>query len=216
VGADAGLDLGIMYNNAGLLKYSFLNRKKYYIGYTAENAIQIGYPDMCFNIAEAINRGWVTGNAETWYMKGIKASMDFYGIPSSGGTFTAFFYRPGSSDVKNIANYDTYPINFDWNTYYNQASVKYNGNNATGLAQILQQKYLALFRQEGLESYYTYRRTGIPNFTTGPGTGNSNRIAMRFKYPSSEASANTTNYSAALQAQYSGNDDINGMMWLLK
>lgn len=216
VGADAGLDLGIMYNNAGLLKYSFLNRKRYYIGYTAENAIQIGYPDMCFNIAEAINRGWITGNAETWYIKGIKSSLDFYGIPSAGGSFTAYFYRPGSSDVKNIANYDTYPINFDWNTYYNQVSVKYNGNNATGLTQILQQKYLALFRQEGLESYYTYRRTGVPNFTTGPGTGNSNRIAMRFKYPSSEASANTTNYTAALQAQFSGNDDINGMMWILK
>ncbi len=216
VGADPGLDLGVMYNNANLQKYSFLNRKRYYSGYTGENCIQLGYPEMCFNIAEAINRGWITGNAETWYMAGIKASMDFYGIPSAGGTFNAYFYRPGSTDVSNGTNYDSYPITFDWTAYYNQATVKYNGNNATGLTQILQQKYLALFRHSGLESYYTFRRTGVPAFTTGPGTGNSNRIALRFRYPSSEQSANTTNYTAALQSQYGGNDDINAQMWLLK
>ncbi len=33
---------------------------------------------------------------------------------------------------------------------------------------------------------------------------------------SNEKSANATNYSAALQSQYGGNDDINGTMWLLK
>jgi hypothetical protein len=216
IGADPGLDLGIMYNNAGLQRYSFLNRKRYYSGYTGENCMQVGYPEMCFNIAEAINRGWVTGNAETWYTAGIKASLNFYGIPADGGNFTAYFYRPGSSDVKSLSNYDTYTIPFDWNAYYNQASVKYAGNNNTGLTEILQQRYIALFRHSGLESYYTYRRTGVPAFTTGPGTGNSARIALRFKYFSSEASANTTNYKAALQSQYSGNDDINAQMWILK
>ncbi len=93
--------------------------------------------------------------------------------------------------------------------------VQYAGG-ATGLTQILQQKYLALFRHSGLESYFTYRRTGVPTFTTGPGTDNGQRIALRFQYPSSERTANTTNYNAALQSQYGGNDDINGIMWLLK
>jgi len=218
VGADPGLDLGIMYNNAGLQRYSFLNRKRYFSGYTAEPAIQLGYPEMCFNIAEGINRGWLSGgNAEAWYTAGIKASMDFYGIPSAGGAFTAYFYRPGSTDVTSNSNYDTYSIPFDWTAYYtNQTLVKYHGNDSTGLTQILKQKYLSLFRQTGLESYYTYRRTGIPAFTTGAGTGNSNRIAMRFKYPGSESAANTKNYQAALQSQYSGNDDINAVMWILK
>jgi hypothetical protein len=73
-----------------------------------------------------------------------------------------------------------------------------------------------LFRHSGLESYFTYRRTGVPNFTTGPGTSNGQRIAWRFQYPSSERTANTANYNAALQSQYSGNDDINGVMWILK
>lgn len=214
-GADPGLDLGVMYADATAGKYSFINRKRYYSTYTAEPATQLGYVEMCFNIAEGINRGWVAGNAETWYQNGIKASLTFYNIPLSGN-FTAYFYRPGSTDVTNGGNYDARTIAFDYNTYYAQTSVKYSSDPATALTQILQQKYLALFRQSGLESYYQFRRTGVPNFTTGSGTGNSGRIAKRFKYPSSEASANTTNYNAALSSQYAGVDDINGVMWLLK
>jgi hypothetical protein len=214
VGADAGLDQGIMYNNAALQKYSFINRKHFYSTYEGEPSIQIGYPELMFNIAEGISRGWATGNAETYYMAGIKASMTSYGIPEAGN-FTAYFYRPGSTDVTNVSNYDTYPITVDFNTYYNQASVKYTADQA-GINRILQQKYLALFRHSGLESYFTYRRTGIPAFTTGPGTGNGNRIAQRFRYPSAERTSNAKNYQAALDAQFGGNDDINGIMWILK
>jgi len=216
-GADPGLDLGMMYADATAGKYSFLNRKHFYSTYTAEPAIQVGYMEMCFNIAEAANRGWITANAEDWYVKGIKASMAFYGIGTTGATaVTAYFYRPGSTDVTNIQNYDVRSIPFNFNDYYAQVSVKYSSASANALIQILQQKYLALFRQSGLESYYTYRRTGVPAFTTGTGTGNSGRIALRFKYPTSEQSANTQNYTAALASQYNGVDDINGIMWLLK
>jgi len=214
VGADPGLDLGIMYNNAGLLKYSFINRKYYYSTYTGEPSIQIGYSELQFILAEGINRGWTTGDAEAHYVAGIQASMQSYGIPATG-TFTAYFYRPGSSDVTNISNYDTFPIATNWTNYYAQAAVKYAGG-AVGLTQILQQKYLALFRHSGLESYYTWRRTGVPTFTTGPGTDNGQRIALRFQYPQSERVANTKNYNAALASQYGGNDDINGVMWILK
>jgi hypothetical protein len=214
-GADPGLDLGIMYAEAGAGKYSFLNRKYFFSTYTGEKSIQIGYAEMQFNIAEAINRGWISGDAEAYYTGGITSSIQSYGIPLTG-SFTAYFYRPGSTDVTNAANYDAYPVNFDFTTYYAQPAIKYAGNSADGLKQILQQKYLALFRHSGLESYFTYRRTGVPTFSTGPGTGNGNRIAMRFQYAGSERSANTSNYNAALQSQYSGNDDINGIMWILQ
>ena len=214
VGADPGLDLGIMYANANAQDYSFLNRHRYYSTYTGEPSIQIGYPELMFNIAEGINRGWAPGNAETYYVAGIQASMASYGIPVTG-TYTAYFYRPGSSGVANLGNYDTFNINVNWATYYAQAAVKYTAG-ATGLTEILQQKYLALFRHSGLEAYFQFRRTGVPTFTTGPGTGNGQRIALRFQYPSSERSANTANYNAALSSQYGGNDDINGIMWILK
>ena len=214
VGADPGLDLGTMYSNAGLQYYSFINRKRYYSTYTGEPSIQIGYPEQEFEIAEGINRGWAPGNAETYYMAGIQASMDFYSIPYTG-TFTASFYRPGSSSVTVASNYDNYTITTNWAAYYGQAGVKYVAGN-TGLTEILKQKYLALFRHAGLESYYTFRRTGVPNFTTGPGTDNGQRIAQRFLYPATDRIANTANYNAALASQYGGNDDINGIMWILK
>jgi Starch-binding associating with outer membrane len=209
-GAGSGEDLATMSANAGVGSYSFINRKRYYSTFTAENCIQIGYPEMCFNIAEAINRGWVAGNAESWYVKGIQASIAFYGIVNGSNTVT--FQRPGGT----LSDYDTYTINFNWATYYAQPSVQYTGNNAAGLAQILTQKYLAFYQNSGWEAYYNWRRTAVPAFHTGPGNGNSQRIALRFQYPVSEKAVNTANVNAAIQAQFSGSDDINAKMWIIK
>jgi len=218
IGANPGEDQGIMYSKANSGEYSLLNRYHYYRTYTAENCIQIGYPEMCFNIAEGINRGWVpsltAADAEEYYKNGILASMDFYGIPLTG-SLTVHFFKQGYS-IDDPAAYNTYNVNIDFDTYYSQSAVKYDGNTATGLNQILNQRYLALYSHSGLESYFTYRRTGVPVFGTGPGTGNSGRIAMRFQYPSTEISTNATNYNAALAKQFSGEDDINGIMWLLQ
>jgi Starch-binding associating with outer membrane len=209
-GAGSGEDLANMSADAGLGKYSFINRKRYYSTYTAENCIQIGYAELCFNMAEAINRGWVTGNAEDWYSKGIQASISFYGIVN--GTNTVTFQKPGGT----LSDYNNYTITYDWATYYALPLVKYAGNNATGLNQILIQKYLAFYQNSGWEAYYNWRRTGIPAFHTGPGTGNSNRIALRFQYPVAEKSINTTNVNSALQNQFAGQDDINAKMWIIK
>jgi hypothetical protein len=217
LGADPGEDLGAMYAKANAGEYSLINRKHYYDGYLAEPGIQIGFPEMCFNIAEAINRGWISsgplGDAEAYYKAGTEASWAFYNIPETGN-LTAYFYVSGAPGSTALYNQYSIPVNFA--TYYAQPAVKYAGNNATGLNQILTQEYLALFRHSGLQSYYTYRRTGVPDFTVGPGTGNSERIAWRFRYPDNEKIANATNYESALQSQFGGNDDINGVMWILK
>jgi hypothetical protein len=217
LGADPGEDLGNMYIKANGGQYSLINRYHFYQTYTAEPSIQIGYPEMLLNIAEGINRGWITagakGDAEAYYQAAIKASMGFYGIPETGG-FTANFLQSGSPG--STAVYNTYQIDFNFAGYYAQPSVKYAGNNETGLTQIIEQKYLLLFRHSGLESYFNYRRTGIPEFTTGPGTGNSGRIPLRFQYPSDEKSANSDNYQSAIEGQFGGNDDINAKMWILK
>lgn len=224
VGADPGEDQTPMSNEAGAGAYSFLNRKHYYDTYTGEPSIQVGYPELCFNIAEAINRGWIvsgpaggpsgsgSSNAEDWYKAGIIASMNSYSIPLSGA-MPVYFLHPGAS----LGSYDRYSVNVDFaNVYYPQTAVKYSANAATALNQIMVQKYLALFRHSGLQSYYNYRRTGVPTFTTGSGTGNNGKIPLRFQYPTSEISANAKNYNAALQAQFGGTDDINQAMWILK
>jgi enamine deaminase RidA (YjgF/YER057c/UK114 family) len=211
VGAGAGEDLATMSANANLGKYSFINRKRYYQTYTAEKTNQIGYQEMCFNIAEAAHRGWITGqNAETWYQNGIKASHAFYGIKDGANTVT--FQKPGGTLAESV----NYTVDFSYADYYAQSSVKYSGAGTTGLNQILLQKYLAMYQNSGPEGYYNWRRTGVPTFHVGSGTGNSQRVALRFQYPSAERAVNKTNLEAAIASQFGGTDDINAKMWIIK
>ncbi|MBD2701476.1 SusD/RagB family nutrient-binding outer membrane lipoprotein [Spirosoma sp. BT702] len=209
VGASSGEDLADMSSKANKGDYSFQNRKRYYSTYTAEPYIIIGYPELQFNIAEGINRGWASGNAETYYQKGIQESWSFYGLKD--GNNDVFFSADGG-----YRNFTTYQVAVNFATYYAQPAVKYAGNSAAGLTQILTQKYLAFFQNSGLEAFYNQRRTGVPTFLIGPGTGNSQRIPKRWQYPTSERSYNTTNYATSIQSQYAGKDDINDTMWLLK
>jgi Starch-binding associating with outer membrane len=192
VGADPGESLDDMSFKMNKGEYSAINQKRYYGSFGGpENGVQIGYIEMTFNIAEAINLGWVSGDANAvaaWYYKGIRASLDFHGI----------------KDPAVIDN------------YISQTSIQYKGNNADGLNQILTQKYLGLFMQSGFEPYYNWRRTGVPKFTTGIGTGNGGLIPFRFQYPTAERTANKVNYDAALASQYGGKDDINAKMWVIK
>jgi hypothetical protein len=209
VGASSGESLDDMSFKAGNGEYSFINKYRYFNTYEGEPGVQIGYTEMCFNIAEAINLGWTGGDAEEWYKNGILSSMAFYGIPENG-VFTATFYNKASE------NFENYNLDFDFESYYNQPDVTYKGDTDAGRHQILMQKYLALFQQSGWEAYFNYRRTGIPEFLTGPGTGNSGKIPGRWKYPLSEKNYNTDNYETALQSQVFGEDDINAAIWIVK
>jgi hypothetical protein len=44
---------------------------------------EVGYAEQEFLIAEAISRNWISGDAKEHYENGVKASMDFYGIPEA-------------------------------------------------------------------------------------------------------------------------------------
>lgn len=222
IGASPAEDLADMSNKAGTDngagfaagQYSFYGRYRYYRTYTAENTLFLGYPEMCFNIAEAMNLGWVTGTAEDWYKKGITESINFYGIKDG---VNDFYYLKAGGKVTESGDYINYKVNYTFNTYYSQPSVTYSGNNATGREQILKQKYLSFFQNSGLEAYYNYRRTGIPDFAKGgSGTGNSGLIPKRFQYPGTERTTNGQNLAEALQRQFGGTDDINKEIWIIK
>ena len=190
VGASSGESLDDMSTKMLNGEYSPISKSKYYSSYFGEPCIQIGYAEMCFNIAEAVVRGWVVGNAEDYYIKGIKASWTFHGVQS---------------------------VDSKWDAYYSQATVKLNSTASEALKQILTQKYLAFFQNSGWEAYNNFRRTGIPAFLTGTGTANSGRIAKRWQYPSSERTTNAVNYKAALISQFGAEtDDINADIWILK
>jgi hypothetical protein len=191
-------------------KVSLIGRHRYYETLTGENTFIVSYPEMCFNIAEAINQGWAPGNAETWYKNGIFADFGFYGV--NDGDNTVLFQKSGGLLGDDVS----YKLNFSYNDYYNQAAVKYAGNNVDGWKQILTQKYLAFARNSGLEAYYQWRRTGVPTFSAGAGNTDNGSIPQRYQYPTNERSANAANYKAAVQSQYGGSDDIYQLMWILK
>jgi hypothetical protein len=211
-GSSTGEDLSPMGIEATKGFYSFINRKRYFSTYLGEPDVLVGYREMCFNIAEAANLGWIGDNPESWYEKGIQESFKFYGIDPGGSSFTAYFQ---SRKTSALGNYDTYTINYDFNTYYNQPAVKYAGGS-TGINQIILQKYLAMFQNSGWEAYYNWRRTGVPTFQTGTGVGNSGVIPKRWTYPVTEQSVNKANWQAALANQQFTADDLNQTMWLVK
>lgn len=190
VGAPSDESLDVMATKEQGGEYSRINYNRFFATYFGEPSVQIGYPEQCFNIAEGINLGWATGNAQDWYNKGIKASMASYSI----------------TDATVLAEYLSRP------------PVAYKGNNADGLEQILIQRYLALAQHSGLEAYYNWRRTAKPFFFQGgPGTGNSGVIPRRFQYPTTERDNNTVNYKAALRNQFGNEDDnVNNELWIVK
>ena len=134
--------------------------------------------------------------------------FDFYGI-KDGDNIVTLRKADGTANL-------IYTVNFSFATYFNQPLVKYKGDNANGLNQILTQKYLAYGRNSGLQGYFQWRRTGVPTFNTGSGTGNGGIIPLRYQYPAGELVNNKANYTAAVASQYSGSDDINAKMWLIK
>ena len=99
-------------------------------------------------------------------------------------------------------------------SYLNGSLVKFDP--AKAMEQINTQKYIAYFLNSGWEAFYNQRRTGIPGFSVGPATQNGGQVPKRWMYPQSELDYNYENVSAAINRQYEGNDNVNGVMWLLK
>ena len=211
-GSNTGENIVTMQGEAQAGLYSFINRKRYFSTYVGEPDVLVGYKEMCFNIAEAANRGWITADAATWYKTGITESFKFYGLDPAQTSFTAYYQLPSQNS---LGEYTAYPFTFDFNAYYNQAAVKYAAG-ATGINQIALQKYIAMFQNSGWESYFNHRRTGIPAFTSGIGVGNNGIVPQRWAYPVSEQTINAANWKAALANQQFSTDDLNGTMWLLK
>lgn len=215
VGADPNLSLGQLLTNSNNGLYSFASYNYYssknLTGALVEPFVLIGYPEMCFNIAEAYNRGWITGapddvNATVWYNKGVDASLSLYKGLTQGAAYT----------VGNASG-TAYPGTVTIDIAAFKTNIAYLGGS-DGLRQILEQKYVAFFQNSGWEAFYNWRRTGIPNFAQGgPGIGTaSNNIPRRWQYPANESNENSTNWKTAVQSQFGGTDDVTKDTWLTK
>lgn len=86
-----------------------------------------------FILAEAVVKGYVTGNADTYYRTGIKYSMERWGVSES-----------------------------DITDYLAQGVIDLPADDAGKLAKIAEQKWIALFTN-ATETYLDLRRTKLPD-----------------------------------------------------
>ena len=158
---------------------------------TAAQSLLMTYSELQFILAEAVEKGYITGDAEAYYISGIEDQFDYYAsrIPEN-------FTYPQVADVLPDAS------------YYTQENVAYEGTTEEKLEKIGVQKWLALFNC-GYEGWSEWRRTGIPNIVPGPNS--SGTVPLRHFYPLSEGNLNKVNYDAANARQ--GGDLLQTRVW---
>jgi len=155
-----------------------------------EPSLLMSYAELQFILAEAVVRGWITGNADTYYRNGIKASLEFSNFNS---TYSAT----------------------EINDYLAQPVISLQTGNE--IKQIITQKYISMFMNTGWQPFYEQRRTGFPAFdVTGSGILNGGNIPKRWMYPTDEYTNNGVNVENAVKSQYTNGDNINGVMWILQ
>lgn len=117
-----------------------------------------------FILAEAAVRYGITGDANTYFQNGIKASMKLTGMTDA--EITAYF--TANPDIVNLS-----------------------GSDENKIKQIIIQKYISLCGN-AIESYNDYRRTGYPGLTVAQNAGGDDptSIPKRFPYLSTEANTN--------------------------
>lgn len=184
-------------------KYSIIN-KRYISEQAGDPLVLLSYAEQCFIIAEAVERGWLSGDSRTYYEKGVRAALKMF----------------ASYDEENSYNHGM-KINEAYIDAYFVGEAAYKATSQDRLQQIWMQKYFIKFLQDGVDAYFDFRRNAYPEFPVDPETNlnvdNKMGFPMRWKYPSNEYQTNEANVNKALQRQFTnGYDGINELMWLLK
>ncbi len=175
----------------GVIYYNYPNH--FSVGEKADGIIMT-YAEQLFILAEASQKGMISGDPGMYYEQAIKASMSYYNVD---------YARFGWEDFQD---------------YYANSGVSYLGD----LNQIRQQKWLSLFFH-GLEPYFELRRWlyeedwdwSSLDFV-GPTCQNVNndQLPVRFFYPGEEKSLNSDNYEEVVNRL--GGDDINTPIWIIE
>jgi len=153
--------------------------------------------------AEAAQRGWISGSAETYYNAGVTASFEQWGV-TGADTYLASDeanFATGTGGGNQIGFLGDYPAVPNQDAY-----------TTTPLQRIQLQRYIASFG-DGVQAWCEWRRTGIPNLKpTVYATNNPKEIPRRLTYGTSEYALNKDNVEAAA-ALLSGGDVMNARMW---
>ncbi len=116
--------------------------------------------------AEAVERGWGTGNAQDLYNSGVQASFDLMGAGSA-----ASFTTGGG--------------------FYDYGANSQSGTPNNALADIHYQKWIAMNGCQNVEAWSEFRRTGVPDLVaSAAGALLPTVFPQRVLYPTSEVSNN--------------------------
>jgi len=181
------------YLGNGITKTSKLGN--YFTAATAPGML-MSYAELQFILAEAVQRGFVTGSAKTvqqYYTAGVTGS--YY-------QFADVILAANKGYAKTTWTIDSLVV--DYFKYYG----KWNPANA--LKQIATEKWLAMFDQ-GLQAQFEWKRTGLPVLVPAVDGQNGGKIPVRAYYPSDESGRNPTNLAAAIARQ--GKDDLDTKVW---
>jgi hypothetical protein len=166
-------------------RYSVVNRYTY--ARLDAPTFFLTYGETQLLLAEAAQRGWVTGtSASAYYTAGVTGSMMQLGAQVGAGPSNAA-----------IAGYlATNPF-----------------DPANAFLQINSQYWVASFMDEN-ESFANWRRSGYPMLTpvVYPGNVTNGTIPRRFTYPQGEAATNSANYNAAVSGLSNG-DKMTSRVW---
>ena len=184
--------------------YSLIN-KRYVAVQAGDPMLKFTYSEQCFIIAEAIEEGWVTGNAQDYYENGVKAMLQYYmNLPSA------------ATGTHGMAITQSYIDNY----FTGAAAYATSGTETDRLHQIWLQRWLIDFFQGNGLNYPQFLRTGYPEFPLNPATSmnpdDPTVFPKRWKYPTDEQVKNPVNYKKAIDEQYGGYDGINKVPWYLQ
>lgn len=164
-------------------KYSVVNR--YTFSRLDAPTLFLTYGETALLLAEAAQRGWVSGAAADYYKAGVTASMAQLVQVGAG---------PGADAIAAYV-----------------AANPLNSNNA--LEQINNQYWISTFMDEN-ESWANWRRSGYPALTpvNYPNNNTNGTIPRRFTYPQGEPSTNAANYKDAV-SRLSDGDKMTSRVW---
>lgn len=164
----------------------------------------LSYAQVQFLLAEAAVRGWINGDAQTYYAAGVQGAMQF--VADHTPNIPAYHHNRIMSDTY----IEAFPAT---------DVVKLTGAAEHQIEQIITQKFLSTYLQSPLSAFFENRRTGYPAFPINPASNENtpvDRLPVRWMYPSDEVNYNSENVTEAINRQYNGNDNVNELMWLLK
>ncbi|MEZ0182567.1 SusD/RagB family nutrient-binding outer membrane lipoprotein [Flavobacterium oncorhynchi] len=131
------------------------------------------YTETCFLLADAASRGFSVGaTAAEYYEKGIRSSMDYWGVSTA-----------------------------DTNTYLARTDVAYTTAFGTDKQKIAYQLWIAYYNR-GFEAWTEYRRLDFPILAAPitAVTEAEGKVPVRNIYSLFDATLNTANYNAAATA----------------